>query len=91
MPGDHVPQVKHARRLIAGVHRQLGHADIDGVQRDVGVCDVAQRRAAHDVRAVDKVLARNILLLAQLLENRRGNRIGGVALVGVVLDDDALV
>ena len=30
-------------------------------------------------------------VLAQLLKNRRGNRIGGVALVGVVLDDDALV
>ena len=88
---DHVIHIGAARRLIAGVHRKLSQADIHGVHGYVRVGEVAERRAAGDIRAVGEVLNRHARLGADFRENRVGNRVGGVFLVGVVLDDHAAV
>ena len=55
------------------------------------VGDVAQRGAAQHVRAVGKVLHRHAGHCAQAGEDRAGDGVGGVLLVGVVLDDHAAV
>ena len=54
-------------------------------------CNIAQRRAAEDVRAVGEVLHGYACAAAQLRKHRAGDRVGRVLLVGVVLDDDAAV
>ena len=88
---DQIGRVLRPRGLIAGVHGQLGKADIHRVHGDVGGADVAQGGAAGQVGPVGKALGRHAGLSAELRKGRGGDRVGGVALVGVVLDDDALV
>jgi len=38
--------VFHAGGLVAGVHGELGEPDVNGVERNLGVGDVAEGRAA---------------------------------------------
>ena len=83
---DHMIDVGAAGRLIAGMHGQLRKANIHGVHRGVRVGDVAQRGAAENIGAVGEVLHRHAGLGADGGEDRTGNGVGGVLLVGVMLD-----
>ena len=57
----------------------------------MGGADIAQGGAAGQVRPVGEALGGYPGLFAKLCKGGGGDGIGGIALVGVVLDDDALV
>ena len=88
---DHPAEVLHAGGLIAGVHRQLRQADVEGVDGHMRAGNIAQRGAAQQIGAVGEVLHRYACVLAELVEHRCRDAVRGVLLVGVELDDDALV
>lgn len=83
--------VRRARGLKGRVHRQLRETDVHGVERYLRVGDVAERRAARHVGAVGVILHRHAGALADAAEDAGGNGVGGVALVGVVFDDNTAV
>ena len=73
------------------MHSQLRQADIHRVQGHLGVCDVAQSRTTGHIRTVGVLLHRHPHPLAHQAEDGGGYRVGGVLLIGVILDDDAAV
>ena len=83
------PRVGHAGHLPGSVHGQLGKADIHG--RDGQVCtgDIAQRGSARQIRPVAVKLYRHFRHAAYLPEDGSGEGVGGVALIGVVLENNA--
>ena len=73
------------------MHRELRKADIDRVYRDMRGADMPKRGAARDVGAVGEALHRNFRAAAHRLERGGGDSVGRIALVRVMLYDDALV
>ena len=86
---DHIPGILHPRRLIAGVHRQLGQADIRAPDRHMGHGDIAQSAPAVHIRAVGEELEGDLPAPCQSLDHRDAHAVGGVFLPGVGLDHDA--
>ncbi len=70
---------------------QLGQANVYSVHGGVGACDIAKGGAAGHIGPVDIVLDRDAGLLTDGPENAGGDRVGGIFLVGAVLDDNARV
>jgi len=77
---DHEQRIRASAGFIGGVHRKLSETDVDGIQRNVGVGDGAERGAAAHVAAVGEELNRNVRALADFTEHSGGNRVGGVLL-----------
>ena len=73
------------------MHRELGQADVHRADRHERIGDRAERRAAGKIGAVGHDLRGNARVFAHGAENSAGAAIGRVALIGVELDDDALV
>ena len=73
------------------MHGQLGKADVHRIHGDVGGADIAQRGPAEQIGAVRVMLHRHARPAADLRKDRLAHRVGGVLLVGVVLDDDTAV
>ena len=83
--------VLRARGFKGGMHGQLGQTDVHGIQGDLGVGNVAEGRAAGHVRAIGVGLSGYAGAATDQLEQPRRDGVTGVALVGVVLDDHAVV
>ena len=77
--------------LVAGVHGQLSQADVHRRDGHVRPGDVAQRGAAQHVGAVGEVLHRHVRAAADLAEDGPAHAVGGVLLVGALLEHDAAV
>ena len=60
-----------AAQLACRVHRQLRHADVDGLDAEARRRDRADRRAARHVVAADEHLPRHAGLVARPLQQRR--------------------
>ena len=80
-----------AGHFTDGVHGEGGYADVDGFDADFTGSQWADGTAAGHVVAHHKGLHRHFGLLAQASEYGAGLAIGGVALIGVDLDDRAVV
>ena len=74
---DHIINILRTGGLIAGVHCQLCQTDIDGVEGNMAVGDIAQGAAAQHIGAVEEGLGRNTCLAADASEDRTGNAVGG--------------
>ena len=83
--------IRCAGCLKSGVHRQLGQADINGVQTEMSVYEVAEGGAASDIGLIGKFLERCICPTADFLEDRGAYRIRAVQLRAGVFDDNAAV
>mmetsp|Transcript_18725 Transcript_18725/g.33406 ORF Transcript_18725/g.33406 Transcript_18725/m.33406 type:complete len:401 (-) Transcript_18725:650-1852(-) len=88
---DGVRHVVDAHHFSDGVHRQLRGAHVDGADAHAGGQDGADGGAARQVAANRKLLHGDAVSLAKFAKEAGADGVGGVALVLVVLDDDALV
>ena len=86
---DQIGRVTGSSGLIAGMHGQLRQSHIHGGNAHLGRGDVAQGRATGKICPVAEGLGGNPRLFAGLAKECGGNTVGGVALVGVKLDDNA--
>ena len=77
--------------FIAGVHSQLRKTDISGGYGNMRKRNISEGRAAGDISAVAVGLHRNICHGADLAEDRGGNTVGAVALVGIEFQHDAVI
>ena len=73
------------------MHRELRQTDIDGVQRNVRVRDVAKRGAACHIRTVRELLEGNIRPAAEHFKERCADRIGRIFLVCIVFYNNSAV
>ena len=73
------------------MHGQLGKADVHGGHGDLGIGNISQSGAAGIVTPVGEGLHGDGKTAAKFLEPCGGEAVGGVALLGVVLDDDAAI
>lgn len=77
--------------LVAGVHGQLGQADVHAVHGYLRHGKVAQSAAADFIGTVGKILQRDTGAGGQLFGNGHAHAVAGVLLTGVDLDHNALV
>ena len=77
--------------LVAGVHGQLGQADVHAVHGYLCHGKVAQSAAADLIGTVGKILQRDTGAGGKLLCHGHAHAVAGVLLAGVDLDHDALV
>ena len=85
-----VLHVFNAAHLADAVHTQLGDADIYSPHAEVGRESGPNGRTAAEVAFDDKILHRHASEPAAFSEQGSGEAVGRVALIDVVLDDDAL-
>ena len=87
----HIVCICSARSLERRVHGKLGQTDVHCVYRHLGSGDVPQGGASRHVGPIQKSLEGHLRAAADGLENSGRHGVGGVPLVPIVLDDNALV
>ncbi len=72
-----------------GVHGKLSHADVGRSDRDLTSRKVSEGAASRNVRVIYKGLEGNAFPLENCFENRRGQAVGGVFLIGRMFNENS--